>query len=322
MNIQPAVVLIGPISTAGSQIGQFDFSLYNSDSFSIEATTDTKRESFPGFSDKESQLTPIAGERSARVDGETGFNVMSKEFTGVSRKQAVRKYIAGIEALCLPSQGAGWIVEDRVRGKTYDPNDGRGFLVEGVTWEHEASEPERISWDVEFKWADGVQGGSSAEEYFNTRPMQDGLTDGIEVGGERIDFDVVEKRSISRSVDIKSNDLLYQQQESGNGGGGGGGGGGGEEQSPVIGTIDSGLETDLDVSGKIVAENDFEQKVRLFDEGLHGETADLYDEISGRVWTGTVADSTTEINAGEPATRFDFSLTFEVGNVVTDSEQN
>lgn len=299
----PKVTIKGPYDT-GETLNDFTFDLITADDFSKTSTTDTRRESIFGQDDEESVLAPVSGSRSARVSGTTSFSAMNGYFESYDLKKSVRQYIRHLEALVLPTQGLGWRIEDKVRDATYDPVSNRGFLITDMSWQHSASDPNRLKWDLDLDNADGLQDGATPDQYIEKRGYEDVGQDRIFVDGTEIEFAEVSDRRVERSVNVRDNDLIHQTEES-------------EGDSPVLGVIESGMETNVTFGGTVHAPDNFISKIQMFDNELHGETASLYDELSGTVWKGTVTSSESIINEGEPPNRFDFKLDLEVGNVVT-----
>jgi len=299
----PKVKIEGPYDT-DETLNDFEFELITTDDFSASASTNTRRESIFGRDDDEAILAPVSGQRSSRIAGTTSFSAMDRYFDTNDLKSSVRTYLRRLESLVLPSQGLGWKVTDEVRNKSYDPTTDRGFLISDMTWQHSASNPNSIEWDVEFEQADGVQDGITPEDYITRRGMQDVGRDRVVVDGVEIEFAEVDTRRIERSININSNDLIHQSEEE-------------EGDSPVLGVIETGMETEVTFNGTVFVPDSFESTIQSFDTELHGKEADLYDELSGTIWTGTITSSSSTINAGEPANRFDFSIDLEVGDVVT-----
>lgn len=299
----PKVTIEGPYDT-DENLNSFSLDLITADDFSKSSSTDTRRESIFGRDDDESILAPVSGSRSARVSGTTSFSAMDRYFGSSDLKKSVRRYIRSLESLVLPTQGLGWRVEDKVRDSVYDPVSDRGFLITDMSWQFAASSPNQLNWDVEFENADGLQDGLSPEEYIDRRGYEDVGRDRIVVGNTEIEFAEVSDRRVERSVNIRNNDLIHQTEEA-------------QGDSPVLGVIESGIETNVTFGGTIYEPDNFLSTVQAFDTELHGESASLHDELSGTVWEGTITSSDSTINEGEPPNRFDFQIDLQVGDVVT-----
>lgn len=300
----PAVKIEGPYST-NEELNSFTYELITPNSFQASSQTDTRRQSIFGRDDDDAILAPVSGKRSARIDGSTSFSAMDRYFDTRDLKSSVRTYIRRLESLVLPEQGLGWRVTDNVRNRVYDPTEDRGFLFTGISWQHSASEPNTLEWDIDFEKADGVQDGETPERYIRRRGMSDVGRDRVEVNDVVLEFAEVDTRRVERSLDISSNDLLHQLENDEEG------------SSPVLGIIESGIETEVTFNGTVYVPDEFESTINSFDRELHGDEAKLYDELSGTVWIGTITNSSSTVNAGEPANRFDFSVELEVGDVVT-----
>ena len=297
-----ARVVVDGIYDTNENFESLDFALYNSDSFSVESQTQTNKQSVPGRDDGETVLSPVSGSRQFRLGGDTSFSSLNRGFGSSDVKNNVRTWVRQLESLVLPQQGLGWELSDEVRGETYSPVGSRGVLFDNVTWEYSPSDGNLIDWTVSGEFSEGVQNQDSPQDYIDGREVIDVTEDKIEVGNYSLDFSYVENRRVDRSVNLQGTDLIHQLEEN-------------DGDSPVLGTIDSGVETEVSFDGKVYKPDNFESEVRSFDTELQGEEAQLFDEFSGSVWTGTIASSDSTLNAGEP-NRFDFSVTLEIGTVI------
>ena len=297
----PRVVVDGIYDT-NENFESLDFALYNSDSFSVESQTQTNKQSIPGADDEETVLAPVSGSRQFRLGGDTSFFALNRGFGSSDVKNNVRTWLRQLESLVLPQQGLGWELSDEVRGETYSPVGSRGVLFDNVTWQYSPSDGNLIDWTVSGEFSEGVQTQNSPQEYIENREVVDVPRDKIEVSDYSLEFSYVENRRVDRSVNLQSTDMIHQLEEN-------------DGDSPVLGTIDSGVETEVSFDGKVYKPDNFESEVRSFDTELQGEEAQLFDEFSGSVWTGTIVSSDSTLNAGEP-NRFDFSVTLEIGTVI------
>lgn len=318
--VDPGFTIEGPYDQNGNKAYSFELPVYTLDDSMAERETGTNRESMPGQKDKEAILTPISGSRSQSLSGEISYRTIDAQYPGLTRKESVRRYIRKLEAIVLKKQGSGWQVVDHVRNRTYTPagND-RGFLIEEIGWEHSVQEPGKVTYDIDLVTASGVQKPDDPNAYISSRSSGYGGKDKVIVDGTEIVFDVVESRRLSRSVSVERNDRMHI-----------GGSGGGDDDddggflggllgggNPIIGIMESGVESDMSIQGTVITPTDFEGTVKDFDNKLHGKEAEFRDSMSGVVWTGAITSSSSTLNAGEPKNRFDVSLDLQVGNVVT-----
>jgi hypothetical protein len=315
--VDPAFGVQGPYDQEGNQ-EFFSFRFLTLDESRAKSETDTNRQSIFGQEDEDAVLSPVSGSRSHSLSGEAGYRVIDNEYDTLSRKESVRRYIRELEALVLSQQGAGWRVDDTVRGQSKSPvSDDRGFLFEEVGWEHDASEPGRIKYDADLVTANGVQDTTNPDNYISRRSEGYNGVDKVVVGDDvTIEFAQVDSRRVSRSVDVQRNDLMHQLDS----GGGGGDGGDGDDSggSPVIGVVQSGVETEVNIQGTVIAPDDFESTVREFDKEIHGSTAFFYDALSGAVWEGAISSSSSTLEAGKPKNRFGASIDIEIGRNLAD----
>lgn len=298
------LVYEGPVDIDES-IGDFELSLYNADSARVSNQSDTNQESIPGLDDEDTVLAPLTGTRTVRLDGQTSFSRVSRGFPSLGRIESVREWIARFEALVLPQQGLGWKVDDKVRGVTYEPldTDGeerRGLLNTIVTWTYSPSDGERFDWDIDAEFTEGVQTADDPQRYVErvlggSPPERDEL----QVSGLSLEFDEVDQRRVRREIQLNNTDLIHQT-----------------EDSPMTGVIESGVETEVRFRGTVYRPDNFEGAIQDFDRRIQGEEATLLDMFAGRVWNGTVASSDSTIESARP-NRFDFTVTLEVGSVVT-----
>jgi hypothetical protein len=207
-----------------------------------------------------------------------------------------------LESLVLPQQGLGWQVQDVVRGQTYDPTVNRGILFEDVSWSYSPDDGERFDWTVQGQFSEGVQVRNSPDEYINRRGITNVQDDLLVTDNVSLEFSYVENREVSRTTNINSTDLIHQQEDE-------------QGDSPVLGTINEGVTSEVVFDGTIYQPDTFDTTIQEFDRQLQGSEAELYDSFSGAVWTGTISSSDTTIESGRP-NRFDYSLTLEVGQVL------
>lgn len=299
---QSARVIINGIHGTDGGFESVDLSLYNADSFSVESDTQTNQQSIPGGGDDEAVLAPVSGSRSVRLSGQTSFSRVSGGFPSLDKKESLRTWLRSLESLILPQQGLGWEVEDSVRGLTYDPTSNRGILFEDVSWSYSPGDGERFDWTVQGQFSEGVQNRDSPDEYVERRGFSDVQTDKLVTDGLDVEFSYVENRNVDRTTNIQSTDLIHQLEEE-------------QGDSPVLGTIDQGVTTEVSFDGTIYEPDTFQGTIQDFDRELQGSKAELFDMFSGTVWEGTISSSDTSIESGRP-NRFDFSVTLEVGQVL------
>ena len=296
-----ARVIVNGIHGSFESLGH---SLYNADSFSVESDTQTNRQSPPGEDDNDTVLAPVSGSRSVRLSGQTSFSRVNRGFPSLDKIASLRTWLRQLESLILPQQGLGWEVEDVVRGQTYDPtaSNSRGLLFEDVSWSYSPDSGERFNWTVQGVFSDGVQNQNSPNNYVSQRGFSDLQTDKIVVDNVDIEFSYVENRDVSRTTNIQTTDLIHQVE-------------GSSGDSPVLGTINEGVTTEVVFDGVVYVPDSFASTTNEFDRRLQGSEAQLYDMFSGVIWEGTVSSSDSTIESGRPG-RFDFSVTLEVGQVL------
>lgn len=305
---QSARVIVDGIHGTDGSFESLDLPLFNARSFDVESEAQTNRETVPGEEDGDSLLAPISGSRSVRLSGQTSVSAVSTVYPSLGRIESLRTWLRSLEALVLPQQGLGWQIQDSVRGKTYDPTSNRGVLFDDVSWSYSPSDGERFDYTVSGQFSEGVQNRDSPSEYISNTGVEDIQTDKlvIEPASQsplEIDFSHVENRNLSRTTRINSTDLIFQQEEQ-------------TGDSPVLGTINEGVTTDLTIDGTIYEPTSFAGTVQEFDRELQGEIAEFQDEFSGKVWIGTISNSSTSIENGRP-NRFDFDATLEIGQVLS-----
>ena len=292
------VIVEGVYDTDGDVL-EIDFPLPNADSFSIESQTETNKQTVPGADDNENVLAPVSGQRQIRLQGQTSFFRLDKEFGSLDEKNSVRRFCRLIESLVLPQQGAGWGLEDIVRGESYNPVDSRGILFDSVSWDYSGEGEQRMEWTVQGEFSEGVQQRDNPLKYVNRVGTSYDGPDQLEVGDFSIEFEFVNDRRVDRSTNINSSDLIHQLGE----------------DSPVVGAIDQGIDTEVSVSGTVYRPENFESIITTFDRELQGQEAVFKDAFSGTEWTGTVASSDSTIESARP-NRFDFSVTLEIGETL------
>lgn len=297
------LVIEGPVGL-NEVVDDFQVNLYNAQSARLNAQTETNQQTVPGEDSEDTILAPLTGSRSVRLEGDTSFSRINRSFPSLGMKESVRRWIRKLEALVLPTQGLGWKVTDTVRGVTYQPIDDsdtdsqRGLLIDDVEWSYNPEESQRVSWSVSGEFSEGVQNPLDPNAYLNKTTPKEIFRDQLEVGGTVVDLTYVEERRINRSIQLNNTDLIHQT----------------EGESPITGVFDSGVEAEVSFRGTIHDADSFESTVQWFDTEIQGSEAELFDEFAGRVWTGTIADSSSTINAAEPS-RFEFDITLEIGKI-------
>jgi len=291
------ISLVGPIDLDGSMGSAQEFDLYNIDSSRFNTNTQTNNESIPGFDSEDSISTPLTGSVSRSINGRGSPLAIHMGVNEGEVTESLRRWLYGFEALVLPEQGLGYDIESSVRGGDYDPRVGdSGFLVSTVRWSLTSRNISRFDWNIDLELSEGVQSVSrTPDDYISEQLDQNVTVDKVEVDGLTLEFDEVDERSVSRSVDINTVDLMHQFD------------------IPLTGVIETGVETDVEFSGRVLNEDatDLAQTVRDFDQELQGKEATVFDSFSGRSFTGTISRSSSDFSAGQPKA-FDFSLDLEV----------
>lgn len=297
-------VIINGIHDTEGGYEAIDFTLLNTDSFSVDSETQTNKESIFGEDEEGAILTPVQGSRDVSLQGQTSFSAVNRVYPSYSKKKSIRTWLRTLESLVLPKQGLGWEIQDDVRGLTYDPTTNRGVLFDSVTWEYSSDGEERFDWTVQGEFSEGVQTPSSPQAYRDRVGITTGLTDKVVLPTEdtQIEFEYVDRRQLSRSVQLNSTDMIHQLEENAG-------------DSPVLGTMESGVEADFNIGGTVYDPDTFQSTIQTFDRDLQGVDAQIHDSFSGSVWEGTIASSDSTVESARP-NRFDFDITLEIGQVL------
>ena len=300
------VVVEGPVNL-DETVGAFRLPLYTANSFRVSNQTETNQESIATFDSEDAFLAPLEGSRDIRVDGDASFSRVNQGYPSLDVKDSVRQWLASFEALVLPGQGLGWKVIDEVRGTVYEPvstedDKRRGLLFSTVTWEHDASDGQRFSYNFDGEFSEGVQRPNDPSRYVEKVRIDDPPeVDRLEVDGYQIEFDSVDQRRVRRNVELNSTELIHQ-----------------EDDSPMTGLIESGVETEVRFRGIAILPDNFESSIQQFDTEIQGKTAVINDAFAGRRWSGTIGQSSSTIESGQAANQFEIEVQLDVGNVISD----
>lgn len=311
MTADPRIFIRGPIDENGDPTGE-EVPLYLGDEARDETSTETEAEDIPTAEAQDRKLSPITGERSFNTQGVINGTRLQQAGYGADPIESIREYLFQLESLIRPQQGNGYVVEDTVRDKIVGPDnaevfDGEedreraGVLIDTVRWEFNSDESPRGSWTVEGQTAEGVQNADSRVEYVSDQRdrVSDLEEDKVVSDGIEIPLGEVETRRFERNIDIEAQDLVHQFDV---------------EQ---VGVIESGVKAEVNWDGRIAdrqVDGDLWELARQLTDEVHGQTAEVHDVLTGRVYSGAFSSTSTTINEGEP-NHLNYSISLDVGEV-------
>jgi hypothetical protein len=222
-------------------------------------------------------------------------------------KEAFRRWLFEIESLVIPYQGVGYKLDDSVRGFVKDPTtDEQGVLVEEVSWTYSKEDFFTTEYDVSAVLTSGVQPATQSNTDYDNRSQfidqqfgrgftgKDAL---IRTDNKSVQFDGVESRTLSRSVDVKNEELLAQT--------------GGENQA--VGLIQSGVEITLQIEGTFARNpSELQRIASFFDTSSRGSEVTVSDAVTGRDFSGVLSSVTTTFESGQER-RLTVSTELQVG---------
>lgn len=303
----PQLTAEGPYDSTGSTVGPVT-EFYITDESTYSAATETRAKDIPTQEDTETILAPLQGERDIRASGRVNGLRLANAGVGPNPKQALVNWLIELESLLLPEQGKGYKFTDNQRGETLDPtSEKRGILFEEIRWTYETGDGVNADWRIKGKYAEGFQQADDRSAYISDEKSQSDLEnstfpgDFIRTADESLGFELGEitSRDYARSVDIETQKILHQYSN-----------------VPVVGVINSGVTGELNIEGT-VSDNDVNLKTfakQLVDE-FHGQDIELYDQATGRVFSGALKDSDTTIESGRPRL-MDYRLEIDIGRSI------
>lgn len=308
----PQIVVTGPFDDGSPAEGSL--ALYNTQDATDSADTDVEQESIPTQDDEEVILSPISGRRDLNYSGDvSGIRLMNAGF-GNDPYEAAVNYLFRLESLVLAEQGQGYRVEDATRQDTYEPQFGGdgditdpGVLFDTVRWEQESGEPIDLEWTVNGKITEGLQEARRRSSYISDQESayDPNITrDTLRTEDGEIEFDLgeVESRRYERELGLDVMDMIHQFDV------------------PNIGVIESGVEGEFEVDGRITSEqvDDLAEIARLLTDDIHGRQVVIEDSFTRRRFSGAVDDSDTTFEAGVPNV-LDYRVVLTIGdNVVSE----
>lgn len=321
----PQILVRGPIPEGSTTPQEPDTPLYLSEDSTVSTETDTQKQDVPTQDSEETILAPISGKQFIRGSGVIQGRYLSRNTSSLiqrsnvsesdteivySPKTAYRLYVYQLESLVLPEQGRGYIVEDNVRNKTFEPSSSSfGVLFDSVSHEYNTGEGFKGSWDVEGQVTDGVQNAVSRIEYIDDqiRKLQNFDRDKAEVvtTSTSVNLGEIEKMNRNREIDLNTSDLIHQQDD---------------KEAVNVSSIDSGVKENVTFEGRIAdhqTSKTLSQVAKDLGLNIHGEEAVVYDTITGRDIRGAVADSESTFVGGEPD-KVEYRIDIDVGQTAAD----
>lgn len=299
---EPQISLDGPYDDSGTSYG-LETELYLVDSARNSTDTETNLTTLPGKDSGEAIQAPLKGSRDFSYEGTTNVTRLQQAGYSGSRTSVFQQRLFEIESLVQPGQGAGYILTDKQRNETIDPNqDLAGVLVDECSWEYSFGEGLKSEWRVTAQYAEGVQPPTNRQTYINNQiESQTSIAETeVRFNGLGIEVGSVDSLRVERSINLDMNDLLHQQD------------------SEVVGVFDEGVTMEITVEGMISGRDaDLDWMATLIDKEIHGEQAVLRDEVTAREMNCTAADTSTTFKAGEPD-KLEYNITLERGEVVTE----
>lgn len=299
----PQITLEGPYDRSDTAQGP-STDLYLGDDASVDTDTETNKDDIPGFDSDETLLNPLQGSIEFSYSGVFNAHRLYQAGLGASLEEAMYEWLFRLETLCLPRQGLGYRLNDRLNNFTPDPTSGVGVLIEEAEWEVTEGELFRGEWRVDGILSEGVQNVSTdyrQNEIDNRFTAQDtSITEAeIQYNGGTLTLDHVEDFSVTRSVDVDSNKLAHQYD------------------IPQVGILETGIDEQIRVSGQ-VSENttDLQTWAKQANQDVHGSEISLYEPYSKRVWKGAISTSKTEFSEG-PDNQLEYDFEVDVGSVVS-----
>lgn len=313
--VAPARIFVeGPYTPGGTSKGPRT-PLYLTESTSVSTSTDTGRSDIPTQDDDESILSPISGEKEVSLNGVISGERARQGGYGSTKKSAFRNYLFHLETLVLAEQGVGFKLEDNERGSpyTFDPTasnknsttDNFGVVFDSVRWEYNSGEGFKGEWNLSGQVTDGVQNTVDRSNIISTEIGRiTPLSDKITTDNTTVPLGEIEKRTYDREVDLETTDIIHNQD------------------SPNVASIDSGVKGSLSIEGRIanhqVSQTLSDLSRRITNSniagGIHGVECDFSDSLTGRIFTGTVADSNADFVSGEPD-KLEYRIEIETGEV-------
>jgi hypothetical protein len=307
MVADPRIFVEGPYPPGGGSPTGPETPLYLTSDSSLSTSTDTEREDVPTQDEENSLLSPISGEQTVSFSGVIEGDLLKKEGFGSTPEEAFRNYVFELETLVSEEQGNGFRVEDLERGKTFDPTNSGDFgvLFDSFRLEYQSGEGVKGEWNLDGQVTDGVQNAVNRSNKIRTEKdrVQD-IEDKVVAAGTTVPLGEVEKRTRSREVDLNTSDIIHN------------------EDSPNVAAIDTGVKGNVTFEGRITdhqVQTDLSTLANRItdsevDGGIHGAQAELYEALTGRIFSGAITDSNADFEAGQP-NRVKYRIELEVGEV-------
>ena len=304
------VTLSGPFDESGTPQGPLT-ELYNLDQSQFDVSVQTNSKNVQGTDGEGSLLAALQGSREVRFPG--SFTYLDRYRPDLDSgpdstpKDAFRRWLFEIESLVLPYQGVGYKLDDSVRGFVKDPTtDEQGVLIEEISWTYSKEDFFTTEYDISAVLTRGAQPATQSNTDYDNRSQfidqqfgrgfsgKDAL---IRTDNESVQFDGVESRTLSRSVDVKNEELLAQT--------------GGQNQA--VGLIQSGVNITFQIEGSFARDpSELDRIASFFDTSSRGAEVTVSDAVTGREFSGVLSSVTTTFEAGQER-RLTVSTELEVG---------
>ncbi len=299
------VTITGPFAQDGTQDGPAT-QLVILDESTADTDTETNTEDIPGNDDEGSFLAPLDGILSVSYNGKFNPTRLREEgFGGPGNpKSAVRQYLIEIERLTIPTQGAGYKLDDNVNGISRDPTAGDiPLLIEETEWSFSAGEGLSGQWRVDGVLNEGVQSKpptSRGTQIGNElSQVTDGITPELVYNGNTLTLGSNYEVQYNRVVDINAQNVMFNENV----------------DIPAVGVIETGVKGTLRVSGEVSLNSTapLSAWASALNRDAHGKVVDIKEPVTGRTFTGAISTSSASAQADAPR-QLEYDIELKIGD--------